>query len=214
MLLVELEVYIEIGLLVESTPADMALEGQLAQVNAHMFVVVYRLGELLVAVDALETRVLMRQHVHSDLCDNLAADLTFKLLRTQLHMLHSNMSTHGGLALKGDRTFSALEDLIPEVLLPMLRVATQVGALLLANFTLDGSTVRLLHMTSQVRLDAEALLTHGALVQKFEIMHSSNVILERRAFGVSDPAVFTSGGSLLPFRGVMAHLDVMHQSLF
>lgn len=97
---------------------------------------------------------------------HLATDLTLKLLRTQLHVLHTDMPTHGGLAFKGDRTFSALEYLIPEVLLSMLRVATQVGALLLANFTLDGSTVRLLHVTSQVRLNSETLLTHRTLVQK------------------------------------------------
>lgn len=70
-LLVELEMDIEIGLLVESTSADMALERQLTQMNTHMFIVIDRLSKLLVAVDALETCVLVRQHMHSNLCDNL-----------------------------------------------------------------------------------------------------------------------------------------------
>lgn len=69
---------VEVGLLVESATADVAFEGQFTAMNAHVLVVVDRLGELLIAVLALETGVLVREHMHPDLGHNLVRQTDVK----------------------------------------------------------------------------------------------------------------------------------------
>ncbi len=81
-------------------------------------------------------------------------------------MFDTNVSPHCRLTLERDRTLGALEDFVPEVLLTMLGVATEVGTLLVANFALDWPTVGLLHVTAKVGLNAETLLADGALVDE------------------------------------------------
>ena len=167
----------------------MAFERQLSQVNANVFIIVHRFGELFIAIDALKTRILVRQHMHTNLSNNLhtkrnhqftlrkteirgtmraylATNLTLKLFWTQLHMFNTDMPTHSSFALERDRTFGALEDFVPKVFLSVLRIATKIGTLLLTDFTFNGTAVSLLHMTPQIGLNTETLLAHRALVQQ------------------------------------------------
>lgn len=113
-------------------------------------------------------RTLNPQNASSSIINKayLSTDLALKLLGAQLHVFDADMSTHGRLALEGDGALGALEDLVSKVLLTVLRIAAEVGALFMANLTFDGSTVGLLHVAAKVGLGTETLLAYGALVDQ------------------------------------------------